>query len=761
MAAETLIHKESDTGDSGHWSYGNEPIDRKKALEDLEFIVSLLEDGKELDPAWLIQAQRAYVFLMSSEEPSEMSEPERVLNANRLRKMGRALMGLTIGVGIAFTVSPRAAAEPLPDPKPPVTAVSPADRPKAEANLHRLEAAINALIDKGVPTDDYQIKVLEASRDSLLKGLFSDQDNNPLPGQTNTESSTEEQPQDQPTTTLIAGPEDSTPQGVAPTVPDLLGISDTPEAPSDDTTKSPETTDTMPRYKKQATIDNPYAALGQPSPAQITTQVQPLGETVFTVNPNTTATVDTSQIPTTDSPHPPIDTPGVGVEGVDSGINTATAQMIKALDEGDQSKFTTLANETVEDLGPVGSLLTIAETLDQMRTDKPTALGEVTPSPLIAKGALEKLYREVPNKAERNMIIRFVNTLIKFSLDSPAPRNSSNPPAGDADYVQAMKKRGVDSKQKGFGSWVNDCKEFIETAADISGFDKKFGVTKNGDHMDTAMLYRQVMRTHTAGGSTKYKILKLSELKNSDFRLGDIVLSEGRHVMAMVDFKAKNSKNYKIIDAARGSVRAPSPRPIDDLGYMRQDRHAIVMRLDWPSNDKSTVSYNKPIKSKKDKVRPLLDLIAKSESNGNYNAYWGNAKNTDVKLTDMTIDEVLKWQDEYVASGKPSSAAGRYQIIRNTLRALAKTLGMDKHEMKFSPETQDKMAIKLLEQRGLNKYLTGKISAKKFAHNISREWAAFPKATGDNPDASFYAGDGLNAGHVKVEKVLNTLEQIL
>ncbi len=156
---------------------------------------------------------------------------------------------------------------------------------------------------------------------------------------------------------------------------------------------------------------------------------------------------------------------------------------------------------------------------------------------------------------------------------------------------------------------------------------------------------------------------------------------------------------------------------------------------------------------------PLLNIIAEGESKGNYNAYFGNAANSDISFTDMSISEVLRWQDEFVKSGQPSSAVGRYQIIRPTLNGLVKQMDIKPGE-KFTEELQDKMAITLLERRGSLNFVNNKLSREQFAANIAKEWAALPRIIGQHPDESYYAGDGLNKARVNKEVVLNAIQKL-
>lgn len=156
---------------------------------------------------------------------------------------------------------------------------------------------------------------------------------------------------------------------------------------------------------------------------------------------------------------------------------------------------------------------------------------------------------------------------------------------------------------------------------------------------------------------------------------------------------------------------------------------------------------------------PLLDVIAKAESNGNYNAYFGNAGNSQIKFTDMTVAEVMKWQADFIAQGQPSSAVGRYQIISTTLSGLVNRKIVDVNE-KFDEATQDRLAIALVERRGSLDYVAQQLSAHEFAANLAKEWAGLPRVLGGNPTDSYYAGDGLNKSRTSVEEVLGAIAPI-
>jgi hypothetical protein len=116
----------------------------------------------------------------------------------------------------------------------------------------------------------------------------------------------------------------------------------------------------------------------------------------------------------------------------------------------------------------------------------------------------------------------------------------------------------------------------------------------------------------------------------------------------------------------------------------------------------------------------LLTTIAKVESKNNYNAYFGNAGNTSILFTSMTVGEVLAWQKQFVEQGNPSSAVGRYQFIDSTLRGLVSQLNIDQNE-KFDPALQDRLAVALLERRGIHDYVNDRIIYQKNGRRCQRQ----------------------------------------
>lgn len=136
-------------------------------------------------------------------------------------------------------------------------------------------------------------------------------------------------------------------------------------------------------------------------------------------------------------------------------------------------------------------------------------------------------------------------------------------------------------------------------------------------------------------------------------------------------------------------------------------------------------------------VGPLLGLIGHTEGTDKGDGYnetlgYGAYTGGDVNLVGMTLGEIDKLQTQMLRHPNNkwnSSAIGRYQIIRTTMRKLKTKMGLT-DDMTFSPELQDQMAMQLLEGRGLSKWQAGKMSDEQFMAGLSAEWASLPKADG-------------------------------
>lgn len=150
---------------------------------------------------------------------------------------------------------------------------------------------------------------------------------------------------------------------------------------------------------------------------------------------------------------------------------------------------------------------------------------------------------------------------------------------------------------------------------------------------------------------------------------------------------------------------------------------------------------------------PILDIIGTAEAPQGYDTvYSGAPSQPPAQLSSMTLGQVMAYQQQLAKEGSVSTAVGRYQFLDTTLKQAASEVGITK-DMKFTPDVQDRLAMHLVEKRGLHDYLSGKLSASDFLDSLAQEWAGLPMSSG----RSAYDGP-LNAATTEAGRVLSAME---
>lgn len=148
--------------------------------------------------------------------------------------------------------------------------------------------------------------------------------------------------------------------------------------------------------------------------------------------------------------------------------------------------------------------------------------------------------------------------------------------------------------------------------------------------------------------------------------------------------------------------------------------------------------------------KPLLDVIASVESstdrkNNGYDAQNGAPGGVRPGLSQMTIGEIAR---------SAPGASGRYQQMPQFLLGRAKAAGFNEKTI-FSPSVQDILAIKQIEGRGGNSWLSGKMSTEQFMQGLANEWAALPNAYGQFS----YKGQSSSLGAERVKAALQKVKR--
>lgn len=170
-----------------------------------------------------------------------------------------------------------------------------------------------------------------------------------------------------------------------------------------------------------------------------------------------------------------------------------------------------------------------------------------------------------------------------------------------------------------------------------------------------------------------------------------------------------------------------------------------------------------------DRERQLLDLVARGEAvrgSDPYTSLWPST--TEPLLIQMTLAEVDRFQTQRIDAGFASSACGRYQFIRRTLRECVGYLGVDPARTRFTPDVQDALILaRLREFRQLDEWLSGTLPTDRFMIKLAQEFASMPvpyamqgHTRRVQKGESYYAGDSLNRSNHDPDTLYQELEDI-
>lgn len=168
--------------------------------------------------------------------------------------------------------------------------------------------------------------------------------------------------------------------------------------------------------------------------------------------------------------------------------------------------------------------------------------------------------------------------------------------------------------------------------------------------------------------------------------------------------------------------------------------------------------------------RPMIELLGQSEGTAKgrgYNETLGygimldgkvtKGKGPTVDLVHMTLDQVDKMQSRMLKDPDNkrlnSSAVGLGQIIRTTMRAIREAQPERYPGTRlFDKDCQDEMICYLLGQRGIDKWLAGRMTTDTLLRNLAQEWASIPKPDGKGHYPDQRAG-------VTVDQVMTALQE--
>jgi len=349
--------------------------------------------------------------------------------------------------------------------------------------------------------------------------------------------------------------------------------------------------------------------------------------------------------------------------------------------------------------------------------------------------------RDTPGYALANLL----GALPDFSKQVQKNQTPDEPSPEEQQQLAALAKIGAD-----------------ETNLRIAKGDNVFGLLKSKDvTMDAYELSRgQVDADLWAGGlRDRYSASGLAE--NDDPAAFKAFIEKEKATM-MANIKDKDNSYYHgfvtRVASAFEEVGVAHAGHLDAFIPAKRKRAA---EMDIESKTRLEMAVEKETTA----VGQFLKAIGQGEAlsyDARHNYASGDGR---LKFTEMTLDEVLRWQ----ASGAwkkdgGSSAVGKHQFIRGTLLELVRESGLDPKTTKFTPKVQDQLIMtRLLKTRGLAEYLDGKISVEEFIDGnglrpdqkgfrggLKHELASIQGTDGKGQ----YDGDGKNHAAIPARKAI-------
>ena len=134
-------------------------------------------------------------------------------------------------------------------------------------------------------------------------------------------------------------------------------------------------------------------------------------------------------------------------------------------------------------------------------------------------------------------------------------------------------------------------------------------------------------------------------------------------------------------------------------------------------------------------IQKFLDMTKKAEGTAKYADPYRVAGGGKVTLTQLDKYEPTMWDfKETTGKKNKSSAAGAYQVLKNTYDDVAPKLGLTD----FSPRSQDLIALELMRRNNsLDDILKGDFQSAIKKNN--KTWASFPGSPYDQPKRGMQA----------------------
>nr|WP_269766621.1 tape measure protein [Methylovulum psychrotolerans] len=216
-----------------------------------------------------------------------------------------------------------------------------------------------------------------------------------------------------------------------------------------------------------------------------------------------------------------------------------------------------------------------------------------------------------------------------------------------------------------------------------------------------------------------------------------------------IEYQQKSLELTKIKETKKQEIERAFILESDTLQKASLDEQLKVAKAEMAALSKSTATSSS-----------LAGLVAGGESGGDYNVYnRGTIKNTTLPsekpldLESMTIAEIQARQALSIANKDRIGAAGKYQVIADTLKSAVAELKLSA-DTKFDAATQEKIFTEYLvaaKRPALQNFITGKSTDINAAQlDLAKEQAVVPNP---NTGESYHKGKGGNAATMTTPQI--------
>ena len=179
------------------------------------------------------------------------------------------------------------------------------------------------------------------------------------------------------------------------------------------------------------------------------------------------------------------------------------------------------------------------------------------------------------------------------------------------------------------------------------------------------------------------------------------------------------------IDFSKPAVVVEGP---EDDPQKKKDVLGLGTELQSTSEEEKS-SLDLTTKRNKLRTQNILNFISNTESERDPNRFRDDHLSEEkgkYNFTEMSIGEVLAWQESHKDDKGRYKAVGKYQFMPDTLKEFAEKSGIGLGGQ-FSSDNQDLLTIAMLNEGGLQEFLKDPDNNKeKMLETLSRRFASIP-----------------------------------